>query len=850
MAYQNYDPTAYTGYTGYTGAPYIPPDIPAWSDSDGSENPTGSTRYRGHRSKTFAATDESDEDDNADDDVNYGNDQSSTNTFHEKNQYTFPARGKRDKHPFLRRDYNPRREDKLCHICRQIDFEYLLRRHEGWPQSIMLGTAAELRARAEDCVLCTFAVSAWPVHSSTPKALDHHDIALVPSKSKTDRTVTVTQVWSPSETAQLITFQHGASPGLRQVQRRYNPKLLRDWLRHCDAAENRPRRKGVADRAASASAIGQASVKRFIDVQRECVVDASSLSGPPKYAALSYVWGREPQKVLLTNASAARLYTPGFLSAVKSISKTIRDAITVCKDLDIPLLWVDALCIRQDGLPEQDQLGIMHLIYEDAAFTIVALAGESADHGLVGVSGDGRADRRVKVRVQDLQLLVDEPGLPFSLNTAYWSSRAWTYQEFLLSPRRIVFYENIIYYSCRHGTFREDVHDNGKHKGGGAENMMGYYSVDWSSVGWHTYRDLVTEYTKKNLSYDRDFLIAFSAVLGALKRAGFTNKFTFGLPVSHFDAALLWRRPDPSDKDKGQDQADASRPRRGSVILLPEEGQEGGLAEPPSWSWASVQGKVKYSWKRRTPPDPIRRVKFLTKGLSKDLAMMGRVLELEADVATFKLALPGPEDSDDEDYDEDDDGEDDKEDDDGGDDDEEDWEDEEESVDPRGRSYLKIIDYKSKTESYHCGILVEDDILGDPPTEASFIKMSQSSLDWLDIGTTTGPNEAEVVEGPGKDRLGHLPRDLEEVEDGFPFEREYEDSEREYEDKERLKDGEFLGHTIFDSDIYNWNKWPVYNVLMVAWREDGVAVRLGVGKIHVDAFDGAESFKCKRFQLA
>ncbi|KAL5326333.1 hypothetical protein ACEPPN_004017 [Leptodophora sp. 'Broadleaf-Isolate-01'] len=111
MEYQNYDPTAYTGYTGYAGAPYIPPDIPAWSDSDGSENPTGSTRYWGHMSKIFAATDESDEDDNADDDVSYGSDLFSTttfheNTFHEKNQYTFPSRGKRDKHPFLRRDYN------------------------------------------------------------------------------------------------------------------------------------------------------------------------------------------------------------------------------------------------------------------------------------------------------------------------------------------------------------------------------------------------------------------------------------------------------------------------------------------------------------------------------------------------------------------------------------------------------------------------------------------------------------------------------------------------------------------------------------------------------------------------
>ncbi|RYP33638.1 hypothetical protein DL767_004687 [Monosporascus sp. MG133] len=882
MAYQNYDPTADTEYTGYTEAPYVPPDIPAWSDSEGSENPTSSTRYRPLRPETSAATcqryeDDSaddligdfvrafDEDDSADDLESLGSDLIYSNfmgAFNEENQYTFPARGKQDKHPLFRRDYNPRREDKLCHICRQIDFEYLLQRHAGWPRSIVLGTAAELGARAQDCVLCTFVVKAWLIHPSVSNALDNYNIALAPFKGK-DTTVKAVLVRSPNDTIELIEFQDGASPGLRQVQRRYDPELLRDWLRHCGAAENRPRRKEVADKAASASATDKASIKRFIDVQRECVVDASLLPGPPKYAALSYVWGSEPQKVLLTVASTARLYTPGFLSAVTGLSKTIRDAITVCKDLDIPLLWVDALCIRQDGLPEEDQLGIMHLIYEEAAFTIVALAGESADHGLEGVSDDGPADRRVKVRVRGLELLKKQSRLEFSLAGAYWSSRAWTYQEFLLSPRRIVFDQNIIYYSCHHGTFREDMHDNGKHKGDSRWDMRPY-SVDWSSVGWDTYRHVVTEYTRKNLSYDRDYLIAFNAVLQALKRAKFTDKFIFGLPVSHFDKALLWRRFGSSDKDKDQEQADTSRPRRGSVILPPEKGREGGLADPPSWSWASFQGRVRYDWrydwKSFIPPDPIRRVKFLTKGSSRDLATMGGVLELEADVANFKLALPGPEDSGGVGYGEDDDGEDDEvykddeddddeddddedvddEDDDDKDDDDEDGDDEddddedddeedgEESVDPRGRSYLKIIEYKRKTESYHCGIVLEDDISGDPPTEASFIKMSQSSLDMLG----REPTEAELFEGPGKNRLGHLSRDVGSNDESI------------------LKDHTFLGHTIFDSDTYNWGRWPVYNVLMVAWRDNGVAVRLGVGRIHVDAFDDAKSFKRKRFQFA
>ncbi|RYP04761.1 hypothetical protein DL765_010079 [Monosporascus sp. GIB2] len=381
-------------YTDYIRASYITPDIPAWSDSEGSGNPTGSTRYRGPKPKTFAATGERHEDDSADD-----------------------------------------------------------------------------------------------------KALDHHGIAVVPFNGKKGSTGTAVQVPGPHQSAELITFQDGASPE-------------------------------VADKASSAFATGRASLKRFTDVQRECVVNAGSLSGPSKYAALSYVWGRKLQKVLLTNASAARLYTTGFLSVVRGLSKTTRDAITVCKDLGIPLLW----------------LNVMHPIYEEAAFTIVDLDGENTDHRLVGVSDEGRAERQVMVRIQGLQRLVEEPELWFPLAAAYWPIRAWTYQE--------------------------------------------------------------------------HFLVAFSAVLGALKRAKFTDKFTFGLPVSYFDAVLLWRRSDPSER--------ASSRRR--PISRGREGEA--------------------------------RVKFLTKGSSEDMETMGAVLELEANVAAFKLALPGPEDSGDEENNGDYDGED------------------------------------------------------------------------------------------------------------------------------------------------------------------------------------------------
>jgi hypothetical protein len=42
----------------------------------------------------------------------------------------------------------------------------------------------------------------------------------------------------------------------------------------------------------------------------------------------------------------------------------------------------------------------------------------------------------------------------------------------------------------------------------------------------------------------------------------------------------------------------------------------------------------------------------------------------------------------------------------------------------------------------------------------------------------------------------------------------------------------------------------VYNVLIVVWNEDEtVAFRVGVGKIHVDAFDNTPSLKHRRLFL-
>lgn len=91
------------------------------------------------------------------------------------------------------------------------------------------------------------------------------------------------------------------------------------------------------------------------------------------YVALSYVWG----------STAADL---------EDWPATVLDAVEVAKELALPYLWVDRLCINQSDPVEKGYLiSRMTTIYEAADFTIVAAAGNGASHGLPGVRSTPRA---------------------------------------------------------------------------------------------------------------------------------------------------------------------------------------------------------------------------------------------------------------------------------------------------------------------------------------------------------------------------------------------------------------------------------------------------------------------------
>ena len=194
----------------------------------------------------------------------------------------------------------------------------------------------------------------------------------------------------------------------------------------------------------------------LIDVVGQRLV---TLPSDTRYFALSYVWGTA-KSFNTTQATVEALKVSGAL-ADTSIPKTLRDAMELTVRLGEKYLWVDALCIIQDDEEgKMDLILKMDIIYNQALLTVVALSGEHADAGLPGVSKDSRSPigplEHFPTSGNDtLSFTIQHPGLGLKVKDSVYATRGWTYQERLLSPRRLYLTESQAYFHCNCAIYEE-----------------------------------------------------------------------------------------------------------------------------------------------------------------------------------------------------------------------------------------------------------------------------------------------------------------------------------------------------------------------------------------------------------
>jgi hypothetical protein len=77
----------------------------------------------------------------------------------------------------------------------------------------------------------------------------------------------------------------------------------------------------------------------------------------------------------------------------------------------------------------------MHLIYYCATITIFAVAGPHSDYGIPGISKPRVGSTRERINGKDL--VVVPPQVMTEIKSSVWQTRAWTWQEDVLSTRKL-----------------------------------------------------------------------------------------------------------------------------------------------------------------------------------------------------------------------------------------------------------------------------------------------------------------------------------------------------------------------------------------------------------------------------
>ncbi|KAF8847310.1 HET-domain-containing protein [Acephala macrosclerotiorum] len=398
----------------------------------------------------------------------------------------------------------------------------------------------------------------------------------------------------------------------RELGEKANLGLVRSWLETC--REHHHKACGRPEPPHEPIARGF----RVIN----CNADTLTIEEQPwgvTYAALSYVWGSRP-------------------ADKEDCASTILDSIEVTRELGLQYLWIDRLCINQSDEKEKAYLiSRMTTIYEEADFTIIAAAGSGASDGLPGIRSSHRKPQP-KYKLDSGSLLVSTLPDPRRdiFRSDYWT-RGWTYQEGVLSKRRIAFTDHQIYWECQSMATHESINlplflmpstvdedselrmadfmltgifKGDSYSGGSLSNDDELVIVEDDDYrldyGFPIHREATTRaqlrglnehiraFSKRKLSYETDALPAFRGILGMYKQ----NELLYllhGIP--------MWLGDICGDETGAQITLALSvaswyhRAGPDHQMFVSEPCQR--RSHLPSWTWAGWDGPV--TW--RAPPN-------------------------------------------------------------------------------------------------------------------------------------------------------------------------------------------------------------------------------------------------------
>ena len=350
---------------------------------------------------------------------------------------------------------------------------------------------------------------------------------------------------------------------------------MKKWLSECQC-----RHKGMSQLPTRILDVGANHFGRSIKLR---IRTKSPYPENADYVALSYCWGGS-QPIVATIASLPKLEAG---ISIEELPQTIRDAVEVTRKLGFRFLWVDSLCIIQDSESDKAfEISQMGSVYTNAFVTLAASSAHSVTEGFlrssvsldystvpISIASRFRASRTGKLSICKKE--IKKGKLPLD-------QRGWSFQEFVLSPRIIQFWNGDLVWTCNEDKMRRvqglafdydvpirygNTELNNLRLEIHANSMLGDVDrcTNWTRI--------VCDYTARKLSDKNDRLNAIAGVATRLETK-WGDEYLYGLWKSKMIRQLTW----VIAANYGLEQ----RPLERSMVA-------------PSWSWASVNSRVDYS---------------------------------------------------------------------------------------------------------------------------------------------------------------------------------------------------------------------------------------------------------------
>lgn len=305
------------------------------------------------------------------------------------------------------------------------------------------------------------------------------------------------------------------------------------------------------------------------------------------YVCLSYCWGNTENPGTMTSNIAQYLQN----ITLDQLPETIRDAVLLCSKLEFCYIWIDSLCIIQDDKDDwKNQAAQMSHIYSNATLTIATPICLHSSESFISKREEGNPLLALDIPGASLPVMDDSgkryvlwlwafssfaspPGFLISKLSEWgdwdlgrrrdistWIGRAWTFQEWVLSPR-VLNISQFTLWDCL-GGYANELNPRSMAK---VRRQRDPEALGWGQFTWNS---ILTEYTSRGITNLSDKLPALAGLAKRYALSGmYRRHYLAGLWAEHLPFALLWTLRDNLTTDKRN-------------------------IESPSWSWASVNEQV------------------------------------------------------------------------------------------------------------------------------------------------------------------------------------------------------------------------------------------------------------------